>query len=194
MGMEDDDDEDEFAQLFADFNMDEDKIAPEDELFIDSISANLREAAGMGAGAQVHAGDVDEGTITWQAPSRTGLDSLDGDGPDAARARGVAAITEQMWASDEMQPSPDAYGKSSVNVSDNLLADLQAIETKAAGTAKAMDPQQAARAMDALQSIKVALPTFRASLQNAAAELRTTEDGTTLLNLFLDHKKIVSSA
>ena len=50
-------DEDDWDDLWADFN---DDAALESE----SISANLRMAAGLKAGTAVHAGDVDEGQIS----------------------------------------------------------------------------------------------------------------------------------
>ena len=59
-------DEDDWDDLWADFN---DDAALESE----SISANLRMAAGLKAGAAVHAGDVDEGQINWEAPAFHGL-------------------------------------------------------------------------------------------------------------------------
>jgi len=218
---EDEEDDDDFAQLFADFNVDDEDIKPEDSIFIDQISENLREAAGLSEGDAVHKGDVDEGKITWEAPERAGIENQanhgpapqrkDSSGPSAPKEPAapaapppmrrppaeqtkrdvVAKETEEMWERDEMQPSPK-YLRSitSVFVSDNLIADLKAIEYEAAGTAKAMEPEEAKRAIDALQTLKRALPTFKDALNQAAAELTTSEEGRKLLQCFLSRKQV----
>ena len=223
--MAEEEEDDDFAQLFADFNIDDENIKPEDCDFIDQISSNLREAAGLSEGAAVHAGDVDEGKITWVAPERSGIENLansgpaperpdrrnDASGPSApqpaapaapapmrrpaadsqAKRDNVAKETEEMWDRDEMQPSPkNLRNTSSIYVSDNLIADLKAIEEQAAGTAKSMVPEEAKRAIDALQTLKRALPTFKDALNQAAAELTTSEEGRTLLQCFLSRKQV----
>ena len=48
---------------------------------------------------------------------------------------------------------------------------------------------RAARAIDALQTLRLAMPTFKDALHVAAAELTTTEEGKTLLTCFLEGKK-----
>ena len=59
--MSDEDSDDDFDELFADFNNDDDEVDEEDSNFIEAISANLRESVGFKQGEVVHKGDVDEG-------------------------------------------------------------------------------------------------------------------------------------
>ena len=74
-------------------------------------------------------------------------------------------------------------------MSDNLVEDLHRIEVWAANVAQGMQPQTAERALDALQTLREALPTFKDALQVAAAELTTSEEGRTLLQCFLETKQ-----
>ena len=311
-----DDEEDDFGDLFADFNMEDEDMEEEDRDFIDSISDNLREAAGMGAGKVLHQGDVDEGLITWVAPEKSGLDNLEDEGfaaqrrkeeeviriraekrrskelmdadkrrskelmdasaalaaaaaaeEEAARAaeqraaeaaaaeaaaadqaarsaaaaasqaaaaeaaeaaaadqaaRSAAAAasqaaaaeaaaarareenaaraaaekkaqldaaTESMWDDLEMLPSPGQVKPSTFYMSDNLAQDLHQQAVTAANKVGQMGPESAARAIDALQTLRLAMPTFKDALHVAAAELTTTEEGKTLLTCFLEGKK-----
>ena len=71
--MSDEDSDDDFDELFADFNNDDDEVDEEDSNFIEAISANLRESVGFKQGEVVHKGDVDEGLITWIAPESVGV-------------------------------------------------------------------------------------------------------------------------
>ena len=303
-----DDEEDDFGDLFADFNMEDEDMEEEDRDFIDSISDNLREAAGMGAGKVLHQGDVDEGLITWVAPEKSGLDNLEDDGPAAQRRRAekrrskelmdadkrrskelmdasaalaaaaaaeeeaaraaeqraaeaaaaeaaaadqaarsaaaaasqaaaaeaaeaaaadqaarsaaaaasqaaaaeaaaarareenaaraaaekkaqLDAATESMWDDLEMLPSPGQVKPSTFYMSDNLAQDLHQQAVTAANKVGQMGPESAARAIDALQTLRLAMPTFKDALHVAAAELTTTEEGKTLLTCFLEGKK-----
>ena len=64
------DDESDDEDIFADF---EDDDADDAAL---NVSANLLETAGArGEDKPVHQGDVDEGRITWQAPTFNGLEN-----------------------------------------------------------------------------------------------------------------------
>ena len=302
--MSDSEADDDFDALFNDFQeeLDED-IDLNDADFIDAISENLREVVGLSEGQVIHAGDADEGKITWVAPSMAGIDGLnDVVGPDAAQlhvgrgerrhsremaekaaeraaeqamrerdaeleravrareeanrthaaaeearrvlegedmARAARAVeeaeraraaaeearrayeeemaraareaeelerwlqqkrairdteTEKMWAADDLAASPVkiAPDRYKFLLSDTLINDLHDIEVQALNTVHTMAPDQASRAMQALQMIKQGSPTFRDAFQNAAAELIKSDEGHVLLQCVLSRKRRIS--
>ena len=69
--MSDDEDDDDFESLFEDF------MRLMQPVLHCKFSANLREVVGLIGDDTVHAGDGDEGRITWEAPATHGLDNHD---------------------------------------------------------------------------------------------------------------------
>lgn len=116
-----DDDDEDFADMFADFNE-----SPDVSELAERISDNLRAQAGIGGKTVVHEGEADEGRITWQAPARSGLHN--------ARTPSEE-VEDSLW--DELAPDDAAPDGSATAISENILSDGKA-------AVEAMDRDEAA--------------------------------------------------
>lgn len=116
--MSDDEDDDDFGSLFEDFNeTDATGVALQ-------ISANLREVVGLMGDDTVHAGDGDEGRITWEAPATHGLDNHDLPTNLRSRAREerISRELSQSFAPQALPDGPQELSEKSVAASRAILA------------------------------------------------------------------------
>lgn len=170
---DEDDDDDTFSALLEDFNaLDADDVFEEaDGYFLDSISANLREAAGIQKEAHEH-------TTTWEAPVAHGLENsglAKDEANDSMKRREVAAqrasAEDMLW--DELATTPprkltqvessfpstqqQAGRRPStglvVAASDNLLAAIDAEAKRLVHDMAGRDKENAAAAAGAFDSL-----------------------------------------
>ena len=200
--------DEDFAMLFASFNAEDSALAlnEEDGELIESISANLREIAGL----EDKKGD--EPQTNWTAPSAPGLDNSGSAAEESVassrRRRASEAqieIEEEMWAElaspTERQrvglPSAAqtaqkrrARGKSreiKITLSDNLLSGLDAIESRTAHLAKDMpleDAKWAAEQLDQLAAHARCAPRLeKDALQQTLKKVEQLEKGADIIDL-----------
>lgn len=116
--MSDDEDDDDFEALFEDFNeTDASGVALQ-------ISSNLREIVGLMGDDTVHAGEGDEGRITWEAPATHGLDNHDLPTNLRSRAREerISRELSQSFAPQALPDVPQELSEKSAAASRAILA------------------------------------------------------------------------
>lgn len=97
--------DEDFMALFEDFGEDDGDVA-------DNLSANLRQIVAAGTVAPpVHQGDVDEGQLTWEAPSFAGLanSNVVGAGQLGYKTDRQAAVEDDLWG--ELGPEDGPGGE-----------------------------------------------------------------------------------
>lgn len=109
-------DDDDFDDLFAKFNDDD-----HDDFVM--MSQNLRQLCGLSE-TPVHAGEADEGRVTWLAPSFSGLGNSSSVKTSSGRHWNAEDAEEaSLWE----EPSPEATagaGTTTTAMSANLVQDL----------------------------------------------------------------------
>ena len=209
------DEDDDFESLLADFNtLDEDDFFDAaDGAFLESISTNLREAAGLDSTQPSQA------PTTWQAPAAPGLSNSGlaaQEAVESAKRREVAKTRtdgeEALW-NELASPSPERRptqlkqtypntaklvrqpsGRMNITTSDNLL---EAIEAEAKRLAKTIDKSQAAVAADAFDALAAharAAPRLeKEPLQGVLADVAATgEEAQNLLRLVVTRRQGLS--
>ena len=210
-------DDEEFAALLGEFNAVD--LEPEDGDLIDSISTNLRKAAGL---APQHGGEM--GT-TWTAPQFSGLHNsglaAEEAGASALRRAelgprpGEVAVeddlaepsaTSAMWneltsperpgvglKSNPASPDTLARGPRHVTMSDNILAELERLENETRRVARGKrreEAESAAANLDALAAHARAAPRLEpAPLQRVLADVAAFDDDQSLLKLIQTGRK-----
>jgi len=184
------DDDDDFDALFDDFNMMDDDDDIEESALIHSISANLREAAGLT--------EASAPTTTWTAPETAGLHNS-GLAADELKASATRRAEEELWQ--ELSPSGQRRlstvgrrnsGEDHVTTSDNLLADLELIDDAVGRAAEVMTKEEAGKVAAGLDMLAAHARTEtrlnEETLRTALNDVRMVEEGSNLLQLLRAHK------
>ena len=144
MDASEDDVDDDFADIFDDFNNDS-EVAP----IAEQISSNLRAHLGLRERA-VHEGESDEGRILWVAPKFSGLANSTATTQKAIGAYSLEEAEDELWG--ELAPEDG----DTIQLSQNLRSDWDLKKEAATQALEMMGTEEAERAAECFDRLAAA--------------------------------------